>query len=451
MVLLPALWALKWELQDILLLISTVLAITLSLVLYSHQKDYTKRRRTEKALYRITAEFRAIFKSIPDAVVFTDTKNEIIMVNPAFSDLFGYRPEEVMGKKVQTLFDENPAEPDLNGGHARSEEDLRKPYEIQCLRKNGSFFISETVTTAVDDDQGLPFGTFSIIRNITKRKTAEKALSEAHDKLEIWVNERTRDLVRANEEIKRFAYIVSHDLRAPLVNIKGFSSELRSAFEMLNSKISDTLAQLPEEDKEEISDIMKEEIPEALQFIDASATRMGNLIDSVLKLSRLGRRELHFEGINVRVIIQKILDSLAHQIEQKDIQLNIGPLPRVLADRTSLEQIFSNLLGNAVKYLDPERSGEIEVIGKNHGSETIFHIRDNGRGISEDDLEHIFEPFSRVGNNDVPGEGMGLAYVLRLVRRHGGRIWCNSEPGAGTTISFSLSNTVAQETEPVEA
>jgi PAS domain S-box-containing protein len=370
------------------------------------------------------------------------------MVNPAFTVLFGYQPEEVMGKQAEVFFSSHHDLNPQNGSPANAVNmERRKPCEIACRRKNGEEFIGETVATPVNDDREQLFGIFSIIRDVTRRKAAEKALSEARSKLEIRVNERTEELLRANEEIKRFAYIVSHDLRAPLVNIKGFAAELREAFGRLNFKIGDLLNGLPGESREEISDIIREEIPEALHFIDSSATRMGSLIDAVLKLSRLGRRELHFERVNARVIIQKILDSLAHQIEQKGVNLQIGALPRVVADKTSLEQIFGNILVNAVNYLDPARPGEIEISGESHPTETIYHIRDNGQGIAEDHLEKIFEPFSRFGNRDVPGEGMGLAYVQKLVRRHGGRIWCQSQPGVGTTISFSLSNKPVQEME----
>ncbi len=111
--------------------------------------------------------------------------------------------------------------------------------------------------------------------------------------------------------------------------------------------------------------------------------------------------------------------------------------------------VHFRLLGNAIKYLDPSRPGEIEINGENRQFETIFCIRDNGQGIADDDIERIFEPFSRFGNRDVPGEGLGLAYVLKLVRRHGGNIWCQSELGAGTTISFSLSNKTVQEMEQI--
>lgn len=437
----------NWHILSMLMVVCFLMLIMFAAIMRLYQQDLRKRKRIEKALKRITAEFRAIFKSIPDAVVFSDMNHEILMVNPAFTDLFGYNPEEIVGQQVEVLFArKNPQ----NDPQSPPENGHLVPFEANCLRKNQQAFVSETVE-AVVRDEGMALGYFSIIRDITKRKRAEQALSAAHDKLEMWVNERTEDLMRANEEVKRFAYIVSHDLRAPLVNVKGFAGELRHSFEVINNYLRKVLPHLSDEEGTELQEILSEEIPEALQFIDASASRMGNLIDAVLKLSRLGRRELHFESINVRILLQRLLESLAHQIEQSQVDITYGALPRVMADRTSLEQMLGNILVNAINYLQPGRPGKIRISGKSTPTETVFSIQDNGRGIPEADLPKVFEPFGRAGTPDVPGEGMGLAYVQTLVRRHGGRIWCNSRVGVGTTFSFSIAHNPLKEIQPAEA
>jgi signal transduction histidine kinase len=142
----------------------------------------------------------------------------------------------------------------------------------------------------------------------------------------------------------------------------------------------------------------------------------------------------------MNALVRDTLETLAHQIEQRRACVTVGPLPAVVADRTALEQILGNILNNAIIYLDPGRPGEIEITGERNGDETIFRIRDNGRGIAPEDMDKVFAPFRRAGKQDVPGEGMGLAYVQTLVRRHDGRIWCESEVGAGTTFAFALSN-----------
>jgi signal transduction histidine kinase len=204
------------------------------------------------------------------------------------------------------------------------------------------------------------------------------------------------------------------------------------------------LPHLDEKQRRAVTMALQEDVPEALGFIDSSVTRMDNFINAVLKLSRLGRRELKLEPVDMEALVQATLETLAHQIEERQVKVTVGSLPEVVADRTSMEQIVGNLLNNAVLYLASDRPGEIEVTAELGDDETTFRVRDNGRGIAEEDMPKVFAPFRRAGKQDVPGEGMGLAYVQTLVRRHGGRIWCESEPRVGTTFSFTISNHFAK-------
>jgi signal transduction histidine kinase len=273
-----------------------------------------------------------------------------------------------------------------------------------------------------------------------ERQRAEDGLRRANDELELRVKERTAALAVANEEIMRFAYIVSHDLRGPLVNLKGFAGELRSAFEVVHGAVSTVLGQLDERRREQALNALEKDVPEALGFIDTSVMRMDQQIGAILRLCRVGHRALVSEEIDVEQLVQVTLKTLAHQIEQRRVSVAVGILPRVTADRASLEQIFANLLSNAIAYLDPRRPGEIEITAERDDEMTTLHVRDNGRGIAAGDLERVFELFRRVGPPDVPGEGIGLAYARALVRRHGGRIWCTSTLSTGSTFHFTLAN-----------
>jgi len=277
----------------------------------------------------------------------------------------------------------------------------------------------------------------AVQQELAERKRAEEQLQRYAAELE-----------QANEEVRQFAYIVSHDLRAPLVNLKGFAAELRAALAVIGSATITALPHMDEKLQETVTTALQEDVPEALGFIDSSATRMDRFINAVLKLSRLGRRELHPELIDMDALVQANLQTLAYQVEQHRVNVTVGPLPEVVADRTSMEQVLGNLLTNAVIYLDAGRPGEIEVgagernqVIKKEPGFTTFWVRDNGRGIAEEDMDKVFAPFRRAGKQDVPGEGMGLAYVQTLVRRHGGRIWCESELGVGTTFTFTIPDT----------
>ncbi|BCR03093.1 histidine kinase [Desulfuromonas versatilis] len=267
--------------------------------------------------------------------------------------------------------------------------------------------------------------------------TLEKARNEiaaAKEKAEHFAGE----LQQINEELKSFTYIVSHDLRAPLVNIKGFSAELTAALGDLDEQLQEYLAQLDESRRHELELILRQDVPEALDFINSSVARMSFQIDEILKLSRVGHRELSMETVDTRALVEKILKTLAHQLETRQVEVVLGKLPPVAADPLAMEQIFGNLLDNAVKYLDPSRKGLLEVNAENQGPFIRFAFRDNGRGIAAEDLEKVFAIFRRSGKQDVKGDGMGLAYVRALVRRLGGRIWCESQLDRETTFFVLL-------------
>ena len=266
-------------------------------------------------------------------------------------------------------------------------------------------------------------------------EVANRGLETSNDSLERTVQIRTADLVEANEEIQRFAYIVSHDLRAPLVNIMGFTSELETAAGALAAFIADPArGDLPAE----IAAAANDDIPEAIRFIKASTAKMDRLIGAILRLSREGRRVLTPERLDMRQVLAGIADTLRHQASQQDAAISVGNVPPLTVDRLAAEQIFGNLLENALKYLKPGRPGVVRIEGRALGLMAVYEVRDNGRGIAPKDHERIFELFRRAGDQTVSGEGIGLAHVRALVRRMGGTITCQSTLGEGSTFSVRL-------------
>ena len=252
------------------------------------------------------------------------------------------------------------------------------------------------------------------------------------------LRDRTDKLRATNRELQDFTYTVSHDLRVPLVNLKGFATELRYSLNGIDPIVKTILPQLQGKQKEHVHLAFHEDIPEALQFIESSVERMDYLVNAVLKLSRVGRHKLHPKLIDMNMVVQQALETLAYQIDEHNIDIRVSPLPPVMADRMAIEQIVGNILSNAVNYLDPTRPGIITITGEDVGRETLYCIQDNGRGIADENMAKVFALFRRAGSEDVPGEGMGLAYVQALVRRHGGKIWCESELGTGTTFIFCI-------------
>lgn len=290
---------------------------------------------------------------------------------------------------------------------------------------------------------------WTVTRYTRELVEARSAVVAANLGLEDRVAERTADLARANEEIQRFAYIVSHDLRAPLVNIVGFTSEMETGVQALQRFVE--AATVPEEQATLANDARTaatDDLPEAVGFIRASTTKMDRLINAILKLSREGRRELRPEPIDLKTLFAAAASSVQHQLDQKDARIDVGErMPTVVSDRLALEQIFGNLIDNAVKYFAPGRAGHIKINAESRGPTVTVELIDNGRGIATADHERIFELFRRSGTQNVPGEGIGLANVRALVRRLGGDITVESELGRGSTFRVSIPRVLARRAE----
>jgi len=289
-----------------------------------------------------------------------------------------------------------------------------------------------------------------IRRSARARDEAEAQLRDSNLNLESTVDERTADLREANEEIQRFAYIVSHDLRSPLVNIMGFTSELEelrtdifrriatlsraASPQALDASLDDQGQPLLDEADKQLS----QDFTEALGFIKSSIAKMDRLISAILNLTREGRREFQPVRIDTRELIENIVSTVAHQAAEAQAQIRIEPLPEIVSDRLALEQIFSNLIDNALKYLKPGVPGDITVRGHQRLGFATFEIADNGRGIDPKDHQRIFDLFRRAGTQDRPGQGIGLAHVRALVRRLGGTMSVASELGKGSTFTIIL-------------
>jgi len=279
---------------------------------------------------------------------------------------------------------------------------------------------------------------FVLVRRYLQDMAAARAEVDAVNAgLEETVRDRTSALIRANEEVQRFAYIVSHDLRSPLVNVMGYTAELEQAGKTIDRHIVEAEKVRPVDP--EILTAVREDMPEAIGFIRASTEKMDRLINAILKLSREGRRNLAPEVLDVGVIAQKAADAIRHQTEEVGAEVIVEATPSVESDRLSMEQIIGNLIDNAVKYLDPARPGRIVVSGRDlPGGWVEYLIADNGRGISARDHERIFELFRRAGRQDRPGEGLGLAFVRNSVRRLGGAIEVDSTLGEGSTFRLKF-------------
>src|SRR5215813_13948256 len=341
----------------------------------------------EAALRDSEARSTAILQTAVDGIITIDERGIVASFNPGAERLFGYTAGEVIGQNVCILMP-SPYQEEHDGYLARYRQ-TGEPHiigigrEVRARHRDGTTF---PVSLAVSEVHLAGRRIFTgIVHDLTARVQAEEALRRSRDELEVRVQERTAELTAANEEIKRFAYIVSHDLRAPLINLEGFASELLIACDVLQAALPAALPYLEAPQRADVSRVLDQDIPEALGFIETSVTRMDHLIRAILHLSRLGRRDLYLEPLDMQALVQETLQTLAHQLAQRQVQVTVQPLPTVVADRIAMEQIMGNLLANAVAYLTPDRPGEVVVTCEHRPDIAVFHIRDNGRGIAPED------------------------------------------------------------------
>jgi len=263
--------------------------------------------------------------------------------------------------------------------------------------------------------------------DITKIKNAQHELARY-----------SREVERANREVKDFAYIVSHDLKSPLINIRGFTRELKETLDELDSLTDQSRSRIAEKQHTRIREILEDDIPEIINYVDLSVKSIGRMIDSILKLSRLGRRDLDIQTVALSDIVESVLTDLEHRIRERDVKITVDPLPVVRADIADMEQVFLNLLDNALKYLDPTRPGRITIGAERQENRVTIYVSDNGVGIDLDDHDEMFRIFRRGVDDTIPGEGMGLAFVKTLAKRHNGDVQYESKPGVGSTFRFSF-------------
>jgi signal transduction histidine kinase len=238
-----------------------------------------------------------------------------------------------------------------------------------------------------------------------------------------------------NKELEQIVYVASHDLRSPLVNVDGFSRELDYSLKELATMLDSG------KEKEELEKLLREQFPDMKKSIDrirASARQMDNLLKGLLKLSRAGRTALLMTDINMNDCIQQIASSFAFKLKETGIELIVDNLPNCRGDIMQVTQVFSNLIDNAIKYSNPLRSGKIHIRGAMEYDRAVYRVEDNGIGIAENHLDHVFELFHRLEPGKTEGEGLGLTIARQAIGRMNGEIKVESQPGKGSTFIVIL-------------
>jgi PAS domain S-box-containing protein len=411
----------------------------------THKQATEDLRQANRALVESEERFRLLVEPVKEyAIYMLDPEGRILTWNEGAERSKGYKASEVVGRNFAMFYLPEDAQAGLPTEElAAAARDGRFETAAWRLRKDGEMFWGLVTLTALHLPDGALRGFATVTRDMTKQKEMEDSLQRLAADLENRVEQRTRDLEaamkelhRKNEEVEAFVYIVSHDLRAPLVNVQGFVRELDDSSKRLTALLDS--CSLPEQNRGAVHEILNDEIAGALHFISASATKFERLIDALIGLSRHGRQSYLIVQVDVEELVSSALATFKQAINEAGAEFEVGQLPAAYADVTALGQVFSNLIGNALKYRSPLRPLKVQVGGRIEDGTVHYWVRDNGLGIPEFGKARLFQVFQRLHPQAAAGEGMGLAIVHRIVERHQGKVWAESREGEETTFHFSL-------------
>lgn len=379
--------------------------------------NITERKRSEQEIERI-------FNTTGYMICVANMEGYFKRVNFSFEQTLGYSSRELLKKPFFEFIHPD----DIEKTKAVIAEKLSKGvqvigFENRYRCKDGSYkWLSWTSRPIVEE--GIMY---AIAYDITARKKAEQATYKLNKELEA-----------KNKELESILYAASHDLKSPLVNIQGFGYELSKNYDLIRSALS-SREKVNNMDKA-VNIALNEHIPNALDFISASSVKMDSLLSGLLDYCRLGTAVMNIRHIDMNTMTTDVSENMEYQIKEAKAEVDIEPLPPCIGDPAQINRVFTNLLTNALKFLDESRPGKIRIYGKSQDGHSVYCVEDNGIGVAPEHHEEIFEIFYQLEPEKRKGDGLGLTIVKRIIDRHNGKIWIESEKGKGSKIFVSLPN-----------
>ncbi len=375
-------------------------------------QDITERKESELQL-RLAA---SVFENSQEGVMITDAERKSISVNRAFTRITGYTADEVIGRNPRLLKSGRQDASFYAAMWLAIEQNGFWSGEVWNRRKNGEIYPEILSITAIRDERGHLLHYIGIFTDITDIKRAEEAVRGANADLERRVHERTAELEASNRELTAFSYSVSHDLRGPLRGIEGFAHVIAEDYDHCLGDVGRT----------------------HLARIQQAAKRMAQLIDDLLELARITRADMHRRDVDLSALAHAIAHDLQAGLDRA-VHFTIESDLTAWADPSLISTLLDNLLGNAWKFTARQANARIEFGREVIDGERAFFVRDNGAGFDPTYAGKLFQPFQRLHHPDeFAGTGIGLATAKRIVERHGGRVWAESQPGQGATFYFTL-------------
>ena len=405
-------------------------------------QDITERKQAEESLKQSEEKYRELVQNANSVIIRWKCDGTLVFFNEYAQSLFGYSADEVIGRDVRILLPEKESTGSNLTGLiqdivAHPANYVNNVNENIC--RDGRRIWLAWTNKPILDEHGRVAEILAVGVDITERKRAEEKLreSERRERARAMELERvSNELAHKNDELESIIRIASHDLRSPLMNIKGFSSELAKDIDSVYAMLKDL--PLGEKISEKAHRVFTKYVPEALGFIQGSADSINQMIKSLMSVAKAGTVPVSIRDIDMNALLAKLAANVQFKLKESGGTLTAKPLPGCRGDEDQITQIFTNLVENSIKYCHPERPCTISVYASVEGDTARYCVEDNGKGIAPEHYETVFNLFARLDPEAAAGEGIGLTIVKRMVERQGGKIWVESEVGTGSKFFVSL-------------